>query len=155
MQTIWKRTLFPLCKKLAVVSEVYSACAANFGFLTSNTNSHDSINLDRQFDRTGSRCLVHHIVLTFVLVIIFCDAFLMSAFTTAALKVWPIWKEKFSQPPIKIMAQILWGRKWKINYCVCCVVRACHGHTEHQLRIQNLSLWRGWGAGPEAIYDLC
>jgi len=71
MQTIWKRTLFPLCKKLAVVSDVYSASAANFGLVTSNTNFHDSLNLGRQLDGIGSRCLVHHIVLTFILVIIF------------------------------------------------------------------------------------
>jgi hypothetical protein len=63
MQTVWKRTLFPLCKKLAVVSDVYSASAANFGPVTSNTNFHNSINLGRQFDGIRIRCPVHHIVL--------------------------------------------------------------------------------------------
>jgi hypothetical protein len=90
MQTIWKRTLFPLCKKLALVSDVFSASVANFGLVTSKTNFHDSINLGRQFDGIGSRCLVHHNALTFILLITFCDAFLMAVFTTAALKLWPI-----------------------------------------------------------------
>ena len=68
-----------------MVSDVYSASAANFGLVTSNTNFHDSVNLGRKFDGIGSRCLVHHIVLTFIIVIIFCDVFLMNAFTTTAL----------------------------------------------------------------------
>lgn len=55
MQTFWKRTLFPLCKKLAVVSDIYSASAVSFGFVTSNTNFHDSVNLGRQFGGTESR----------------------------------------------------------------------------------------------------
>jgi hypothetical protein len=38
--------------------------------------------------------------------IIFCDVFLMTAFTTTTFKLWPICKEKFSQSPI-IMAPML------------------------------------------------
>jgi len=86
----FEENFIPIVQEIAVVSDVYSASAANFGLVTSNTNFHDSVNLGRQCDGTGSRCLVHHIVLTIILVIIFCDVFLMTAFTTIALKLWRI-----------------------------------------------------------------